>query len=107
FSFTTTFPLNGTADFMHLVRFQATDRAGNMSGLVGVSFLLDTQAPTVTIASPAPGLLTNQDPIVTGRVTDNLNGVVALKAQVDSSSFFDVSFDPLGNYSFPTTLPLN
>ena len=104
FSLPLMLPLDGTADGLHTVRFQAADRAGNVTAFVTVTFTLDATSPVVVITSPANGLATRTNVTVSGRVTDNLSGVAALLAQVDAGSFRDVAFDGGGNYSFATTL---
>jgi RHS repeat-associated protein len=100
-----TLPLDGTADGPHTVRFQATDRAGNATAPVTVSFTLDATAPVVVITSPADGSTTRSNVTVTGRVTDNLSGVATLQAQLDVGLLQDVPFDDAGNCTFATTLP--
>ena len=45
FSFTTGLPLTGQADGNHTVHLQATDRAGNVSGVADVAFTLTTTTP--------------------------------------------------------------
>ena len=49
YSFATQLPGDGTADGTHTVNLRATDQAGNVSTLTGVSFVLDTTPPAVTI----------------------------------------------------------
>jgi RHS repeat-associated protein len=107
FSFPTNLPLDGSADGRHTVHLRGTDKAGNVSGFFDVSFTLDTQPPTVTIARPAPGLTTNCNITVTGTVADTLSGVASLQAQVDSGSLVPVTFDDAGRFSFPTNLPMD
>jgi hypothetical protein len=68
---------------------------------------VDDQPPTVVIQSPETGLTTDTNVTVAGQVSDDLSGVASLECQVDSESFFDVSFDELGSFSFDTTLPLD
>ena len=58
FSFTTSLPIDGRADGQHLIRFRATDYAGNVSSLTTISWQLDTAPPTVS--SSADGLLYEQ-----------------------------------------------
>ncbi|MHC4404712.1 MAG: SGNH/GDSL hydrolase family protein [Planctomycetota bacterium] len=67
----------------------------------------DTTPPVVTIESPATGLMTDTNVTVTGHVTDDLSGVALLEGQVDSNSFFAITFDGSGNFTFDTTLPLD
>jgi hypothetical protein len=90
----------------NLLKVRATSRF-DQQVTVSIAVSLDTLPPTVTIASPAPGLLTDHNVTVSGLVTDNLSGVASLQARVDSGPFFDVTFDPSGNYSFMTALALD
>jgi len=67
-------------------------------------FVPDTQAPVVTIFSPAPGSTETDTMVtVTGRVTDNRE-VASAEAQVDAGAFFPLTLDAAGNFSFDTTL---
>src|SRR5262249_43786197 len=88
---------------VNVLQVQATDQFGSVV-TTSVQVSLDTQPPQVTILSPAPGLLTDQNVTVTGRVTDNLSGVASLQAQVDSGPLSNVTFDASGNYNFMTSL---
>src|SRR5271157_4185900 len=107
YSFVTQLSTDGTADGTHTVNLQATDKAGNVSPLAGVSFILDTTAPVITVTQPTGAPLTNQNLTISGHVTDNLSGVQSLKAELDGGAFFDVPVDRSGNFSLPTTLPLD
>jgi RHS repeat-associated protein len=46
FSITTAFPLDGTADGKHVIHFQASDRAGNVSAATDYTFDLETCPPS-------------------------------------------------------------
>jgi hypothetical protein len=107
FSFATKLLLDHSADGPHTVHLRATDRAGNVSPLTDFSFTLDTVAPTVSVASPASGLATNQNVTVTGQATDDRSGVAQLQVAVDGGAFSSVSFDASGSFSFATALALD
>jgi hypothetical protein len=107
FSYTTTLPLDGSADGRHQVQFVAVDRAGNVGRSVVESFTLDTRAPALTITSPAPGLTTATNVTVTGHVADALSGIAALQAQVDGGSPVVVPFDAGGTFAYTTALKLD
>jgi hypothetical protein len=47
--------VTGLADGAHFFEVQATDSAGNASGVAGVRFIVDTTAPAVFITSPEDG----------------------------------------------------
>src|SRR5262249_7830875 len=78
----TRLPLGHSADGPHAEHLRATDLAGNVSTF-DVPFTLDTVAPTVSVTSPAPDLVTNRDVTVAGRVTDDRSGVVLLEEALD------------------------
>jgi hypothetical protein len=109
FRFTTTLPLDGSADGTHTVRFTATDSAGNSTGFASASFTLDTRAPQVTLATatPAPGVATAINPTLTGQVADATSGVATLEAQVDSGPFTPLTVDAAGRFQLVTALPLD
>src|SRR5262249_10570050 len=68
FSFPVDLRVTGTEDGPPTVEFQATDHAGNIAtGDVG--FTLDTQPPTVTIASPIHGETLAPGALLVGTVT--------------------------------------
>ena len=48
FQFLTSFPLDGTSDGAHVVRFRASDNAGNLSTVATVNIVLDTKRPIPT-----------------------------------------------------------
>jgi RHS repeat-associated protein len=107
FSFMTTLALDGSADGTHTVSLKATNQAGYTSAPTGVSFTLDTQAPAVTITSPAAGLVTSSNVTVMGHVVDSTSGTATLQAQVDNGALANVTFDSGGNFSFTTALALD
>jgi YD repeat-containing protein len=106
FAYTTTLPLDGSADGAKTVRFTATNGVGNIA-TTSVSFTLDTRAPALTITSPAPGSTTATNVTVTGHVGDALSGIAALQAQVDGGAAVAVPVDAGGNFSYTTTLKLD
>jgi RHS repeat-associated protein len=107
FHFDTNLPIDGSADGRHVVSIRATDRAGNVSFPVAVSFVLDTTPPVIAITSPSSSQLQNTNLTVKGTVTDNLSSVAALTASVDGQSAVPVFFGPAGAFQFTTALALN
>ena len=107
FSFPTSFALDGSADGTHTVQLQATDRAGNTSSPVGVSFTLNTSTPIVQIVSPTSPETINTNANIVGRATDDRSGLAELDEQVDGGAFTPLSFDSSGNFSFTTSLALD
>jgi RHS repeat-associated protein len=67
----------------------------------------DVQPPTVFLQTPMPGLVTNTNITVTGRVTDDLSGPASAQGQLPGSAPFDVPLAPDGTFSFVTGLPLD
>jgi hypothetical protein len=106
FSFAINLSLNGTADGPHTEHLKATDNAGNVSTL-DVTFTLDTVPPTITVSSPAPGLVTNHNVTITGQVTDDRSGVASLQAALDNGAFTTVTVGSGGAFSLATALALD
>src|SRR5207248_1842966 len=84
----------------------ATDKAGNVS-FFNVTFTVDTVPPTIAVASPTPGLITNQNFIIAGQTTDDRAGVASLQAALDNGAFADLSLGTGGAFNFATALPLD
>ena len=62
----------------------------------------DTTPPQITI-DQSSGFVTKSSPVITGHVSDNLSGVVALMGSFDGQPFAPVSFDPsTGAFSLPS-----
>ena len=106
FQFDAGLPLDGRADGPQVLRVWATDRAGNRSQPVTVSFGLDTRPPVITIEGPNSGLKTGTNLTCTGQVTDAGSGVARLQAWVDSGNPVPVAVDTAGQFTFRTSLPL-
>lgn len=94
---------NGLTDGTHTVALQAFDRAGNASAVQSVSFMLDRVAPTISITSPVPGLITNQSVMVSGLATDDRSGLASMQAALDGGAYAPVSYDAAGYFSFPVS----
>jgi RHS repeat-associated protein len=87
------------------LRVRAT--ASGQQAIQTIQVTLDTVAPTITVTSPAPGLVTNQNVTMAGQVTDDRSGVAALQAALDSGSYAVVNLNTNGAFSFATALPLD
>jgi methionine-rich copper-binding protein CopC len=107
FRFTTALALDGSADGTHTVVFEAIDPSGNVVGQASTSFILDTVAPQVTLASPTANQISPTNVTVMGQVVDATSGVDALQAQVDNGPMTPVSFNAAGQFQFVTALPLD
>jgi hypothetical protein len=107
FSFSTALPLDGSADGVQTVQLVGADRVGNVSAPVGISFILDTRAPTVSFQGATSGLLTRTNMNISGQADDTLSGVASVSAQLDGGASFPVTFDASGNFHITSQLPLN
>ena len=74
---------------------------------VNVSFTLDTLAPTILVTAPPPGLVTDQNPSITGTVTDASAGVASFQAALDGGAFAPITLGAGGAFNFATALALN
>ena len=88
------------ADGAHTIHLSATNGVGNVAGSV-VNFTLDTHPPTISVTAPSAGATLSASPTISGTVADALSGVASLQAQIDGGSPFAVSFDGMGQFSFP------
>ncbi len=107
FQFTTSLPLNGSADGAHTIFLHALGNSGAVLAAATLPFTLDTLPPVVTITGPAANVVSNQNVTVTGTVSDATSGVAELEEAVDSRSgpFAPVSVSVAGGrFSFTTTL---
>jgi hypothetical protein len=95
------------ADGAHTLHLLAVDNYGNASGIYDVSFTLDTAPPTVSISSPAAQQVTNNNVTHSGQATDAVSGIVSFEARLDAGTFTAIPLDSVGNFSFPTALPLD
>ncbi len=96
------------------IHYQFDNQAGLATGRSVASFVLqaftlsaDTRPPTVSIQSPAAGLVTAANVTVRGQVLDNLSGVKSLEVQLDGGSYTAVAPDAGGNFAVPTAFALN
>ena len=66
----------------------------------------DSVPPKIVLAQNS-GLVTDNNPVITGNVTDNLSGVASLTVSIDGGAPADVTFDAAGAFSVPVNLPAN
>jgi cyclophilin family peptidyl-prolyl cis-trans isomerase len=103
FSFIPPIASGGVSDGPHTVTISATDKLGNVSTPVPVTFTLDTAPPTINVTSPLNGQEVTTSPDFTGTVTDNLH-VSTLTVSVDGGAAQPVSFDAQGHFTFNPAL---
>ncbi|HUY88576.1 MAG TPA: DUF4214 domain-containing protein, partial [Pirellulales bacterium] len=85
FTFTTTLPLDGSADGPHVIHFQAADFAGNFSIPTDLNFTLETNPPAIDLTSPTDGATIDGATQLTGTVTSASN-IVALDYDFDGGA---------------------
>ena len=104
FSLPTTLLLDGTADGVHQLTFQATDNQGN-NGTALFSFTLDTVLPTLTLATPTVDQVLTDGAGVSGIADATGSALVELCYQFDSSVLAPISFDLVsGSFDAPLDL---
>ena len=114
FTFTTALALNGSTDGLHRLKLSTVDLAGNVTAKPEIEFILDTQAPTVTITNK-PSRFTNGNVSISGLVDDQGTGVMKVQAFIDGGTPVDVKLDPvptlvasnLKKFTFTSSFPLD
>jgi hypothetical protein len=94
FRVTPALPLDGTAEGQHLLRFFATDRAGNTAAPVEVRFTLDTLRPRLTLVTPAEAAVPGGESRLTGSADGTGSAIIALSYAIDGSVPRPAGFDP-------------
>jgi hypothetical protein len=80
----------GLADGSHTVSVRVTDNASN-SATIGVTFVVDTVDPTLTITSPEDGMDTRDTTVtVTWTCTDTGCGIDRIEVSIDGESYISV-----------------
>ncbi len=82
---------NGTADGAYTVELRQTDVAGNVGTAQSLAFVLDTQAPTVTIALADSALRIGETSLVTLTFSEAVTGFSNADLTVANGSLSDVS----------------
>ena len=104
FTSTTTLLLDGTADGVHQLTFQATDNQGNIGTLL-YNFTLDTKAPIITLTNPADNATLTVTSRLTGTADATGSKLVELCCTFDNGTLVPVSFDPsTGSFDIPLDL---
>ncbi len=63
--------------------------------------------PPKIVFDQSPGLITKQNPVITGIVSDSLSGVASLEVVLNSSSMMDVAINTDGSFAVPVALALD
>lgn len=89
----------------HTVTVNASDNDGNAAVAKSAAFTVDTVPPTLTISSPAEGLITNQTGVtVSGTTNDATSSPVTVSVQVNGGTALTPTVAADGRFSCDVTL---
>lgn len=98
-------PTSALADGSHMVRVDASDYDGNAAAQKSVTFKIDTVPPTLSITSPANGLVTNQAACtIVGKTNDATSSPVTVTVKLNSGAAEAVTVGSDGSFSKALTL---
>ena len=98
-------PATALADGPHTIKFDASDNDGNAATTKSVTFKVDTVPPTLSINSPADGLITNKAACTVSGVTNDVtSSPVTVTVQLNSGTATSVTVDSSGKFSTDLTL---
>lgn len=98
-------PATALTDGSHTIRFDASDYDGNAATQKSVTFKIDTVSPTLSITSPANGLVTNQAACtVAGKTNDATSSPVTVTVKLNSGAAEAVTVGSDGSFSKAITL---
>jgi hypothetical protein len=93
FTLPTTFEVDGSEDGSHVLRYRATDAAGNASPWVEIVFTLDTRAPQITLDSPADNGAMDINTRIAGFADATGSALVSLTYQFETGPRFPIVFN--------------
>lgn len=97
--------LSALSEGGHTITIDVSDNDGNSAVQSVVSFFVDTVPPTLDVASPSDGLITNsQTIIVSGTTNDTTSTSVNVSISVNGANQGDIYVDENGNFSKEITL---
>lgn len=98
-------PQSTLKDGNHTITITASDNDGNAASTVTSTFTIDTVPPTLTISSPAAGLITNKSALtVTGKTNDVTSSPITLTMTLNGTSLGSVAVETDGSFSKAVTL---
>ena len=98
-------PQTALKDGNHTITITASDNDGNAASTVTSTFTIDTVPPTLTISSPAAGLITNKSALtVTGKTNDATSSPITLTMTLNGTSLGSVAVETDGSFSKAVTL---
>jgi hypothetical protein len=98
FSISTAFVLDGSADGVHTLTVLARDVAGNLSSAYTRSFILDTQAPTLSLSSLQEGASLTGNSRLTGIADAAGSALTLLSYRLGSGPLRSLIFDSDGGF---------
>lgn len=98
-------PTSAPSDGSHTIKIDASDNDGNAATQKSVTFKVDTVPPTLSVTSPADGLVTNQAALtVKGTTNDATSSPVKVTIKLNSGVAESVTVGSDGNFSKALTL---
>lgn len=98
-------PTSALSDGSHTIKIDASDNDGNAATQKSVTFKVDTVPPTLSVTSPADGLVTNQAALtVKGTTNDATSSPVKAIIKLNSGVAENVTVGSDGNFSKALTL---
>lgn len=100
-----TYHATGLTDGENTITFQVTDNDGNVSNLATTTFIVSTAAPSLTVDTPAEGLITNSAKLtVSGSTTPGSGAVTIASVKVNNKSVDFTGEGPTKTFSHEITL---
>lgn len=98
-------PTSALSDGSHTIKIDASDNDGNAATQKSVTFKVDTVPPTLSVTSPADGLVTNQAALtVKGTTNDVTSSPVKVTIKLNSGTAESVTVGADGSFSKALTL---
>ncbi|WP_374476423.1 Ig-like domain-containing protein [Zoogloea sp.] len=104
FNINTSFSLDGSEDGSHSLTLIAQDAAGNISSALTHSFILDTQAPDISLSTLADGSSLDANSRLTGSANPTGSALVQLSYSIDGGASRSLIFDSTGGFDQAITL---
>lgn len=98
-------PTAALSDGSHTVKVDASDHDGNAAAQKSITFKIDTVPPTLSVTSPADGLVTNAAACtVSGTTNDATSSPVTVTVKLNSGTAAAVTVNADGSFSKGLTL---
>lgn len=98
-------PAASLSDGSHTVTINVSDYDGNAATVVSTTYTIDTVPPTLTVSSPAAGLITNSATLaVSGTTNDSTSSPVSVIIKLNGTSQGTVTVNANGSFSKSVTL---